>query len=196
MTDLILTSRPEAWDDYFARATRFTEGYPDDIKDLPIREFRTMFDDESIRSIRIGRSGQCVTITFREPSSGTTLADQFGGDPYSHYVHARIEAVAGGFRAIYDIDLFGRDFAMLHEFRESLARLYSFETQEAKLETLEAELQIDIKGDGRGNFRADCMARTSSVQGYPRLTFDLEFDQTEIPRIVAELDAVLGPPRK
>ncbi len=35
---VILTPRPKVWRDYFARASRFTEDYPDDIEDRPPQE--------------------------------------------------------------------------------------------------------------------------------------------------------------
>jgi len=35
---VILTPRPKSWRDYFARASRFTDDYPDSIEDRPPRE--------------------------------------------------------------------------------------------------------------------------------------------------------------
>jgi hypothetical protein len=143
-----------------------------------------------LHSIRIGRTGQNVTIKLIEPrSTEPPLAVQLARGGHSHHINARIEAVSDGFRASYDTDLFGGD---LPAFREGLARLYSFESHEAVLDTTEGELRIDIKGDGRGHFQANCVTRKHTWGSFPCLTFTLEFDQTDIPTILAELDAVLG----
>jgi len=140
-------------------------------------------------SIRIGRAGQRITINLDEPSAGPSLAVQLARGAHHHHVNAQIEVVIDGFRAAYVTNLFGGD---LPAFREGLARLYSFEAQEAVLDPTEGELRIDIRGDGRGHFEAKCVARKHTAETFPCLTFTLEFDQTEIPTILRELDAVLG----
>jgi len=140
-------------------------------------------------SIRIGHAGRSITINLDEPSAGPSLAVQLARGAHHHQVSARIEVVVDGFRASYIADLFGGD---LPAFREGFARLYSFEAQEAALNTTKRELSIEIKGDGRGHFRAKCVARKYISETFPTLTFTLEFDQTDVPAIMAELDAVLG----
>ena len=48
------------------------------------------------------------------------------------------------------------------------------------------EVSFEITGDGHGNFEATCKARSdeNSIQ------FILRFDQTEIPRMMRELDSI------
>jgi hypothetical protein len=145
--------------------------------------------DNSAHSIRFGRAGQFLRIDLIEAPSGPSLAAQLARGGHSHHVDGRIEAVVDGFRACYTTDLFGVDFPA---FREELARLYSFEAQEAGVETADGELKIEIKGDGRGHFEANCVARINWQGAFPCFTFTLEFDQTDIPRMLAEFDAVLG----
>jgi hypothetical protein len=146
--------------------------------------------ENSLHSIRIGRAGQSLTISLIEPASGEpSLADRLARGAHRHHVNARIEAIFDGFRASYVTDLLGGD---LPAFREALARLRSFESQEAVFETAERELRIEIKGDGRGHFKVKCVTQKNFAEGFPSLTFTLEFDQTDIPPILAELDAVLG----
>jgi hypothetical protein len=72
--------------------------------------------------------------------------------------------------------------------RPQLARLYSFEGNQALFSSGLGDVSFEIKGDGRGNFEATCKARSdeNSVQ------FMLRFDQTEIPRMMRELDSIIG----
>jgi hypothetical protein len=53
---------------------------------------------------------------------------------------------------------------------------------------MEKWLMIDIGGDGKGHFHAACVA--VDVRTADRLTFGLDFDQTELPEILRGLDAV------
>jgi hypothetical protein len=147
-----------------------------------------MRTDNPAHSIRFGRAGQFLRIDLIEAPSGPSLAAQLGRGGHSHHVDGRIEAVVDGFRACYTTDLFGVDFPA---FRDELAGLYSFEAQKAGIETADGELKIDIKGDGRGHFKANCVARINWQEAFPCFTFTLEFDQTDIPGTLAELDAVL-----
>jgi antitoxin VapB len=36
--NLILTPRPRSWDEYFARASRLSDDFPDTIEELPLQE--------------------------------------------------------------------------------------------------------------------------------------------------------------
>lgn len=54
---------------------------------------------------------------------------------------------------------------------------------------MEEWLSIDIAGDGKGHFRADCVAVDMPGTGN-RLTFEIEFDQTDLPEILGGLDAI------
>jgi hypothetical protein len=70
-----------------------------------------------------------------------------------------------------------------------LKKLYSFESSQGEFRTLESQLHIEIRGDRRGNFEATCKAEDSSCGNC--LKFTLEFDQTYIPRMLTELDAII-----
>ena len=50
---------------------------------------------------------------------------------------------------------------------------------------------MTIEGDGRGHFVARCEARDQPGTGNT-LRFELRFDQTELPPVLASLDAVLA----
>jgi hypothetical protein len=51
------------------------------------------------------------------------------------------------------------------------------------------QLAIEIKGDGKGHFHAACVAVDQAGIGN-RLTFGLDFDQTELPEILGGVDAI------
>ena len=103
-----------------------------------------------------------------------------------NWVNADIEIDAGSFRGRYGAYLRAEE---LKDFRDALARLYSFDSKEAKFETMEGQLSIRVTGNGLGHFTAECEALDQAGVGN-RLIFSLDFDQTEIPEMLKGLDAV------
>ena len=61
---------------------------------------------------------------------------------------------------------------------------------EAVLATMDFWLDVQIKGDGRGHFVAECWVRDEPGMG-SRLEFQTHFDQTEIPPMLRSLRAIL-----
>jgi hypothetical protein len=148
---------------------------------------KTRKAEELMKSVRVGGDLEHVTIALsdRDPERDAQLADHKYYD--SNWVSARVEIAVGGFRGAYDADLFRADFP---DFRDALTKLYSFASNDGKFETIENQLRIEIRGDRRGNFEATGVARDSSDGNC--LEFKLEFDQTYIPRMLAELDAIIA----
>jgi hypothetical protein len=140
-----------------------------------------------MKSFRIGRELEYLAITLpdREPESYEQLANYDFFD--SNWIEARIEIAVGGFEGSYLATLFRSDFP---HFRNDLRKLYSFESSEGRFSTMENQLDIEIKGDRRGNFEAICVARDTSNGN--RLEFKLRFDQTEIPPMLAGLDSIIA----
>lgn len=140
-------------------------------------------------SLRIGQGElQYLTISLpdrlHDPSRDPEVSD------YHHFwIVATIEFAVGGFHGWYrgscDTELFAGD---LLELRPQLARLYSFEANQAMYSPTLGDVTFEIMGDGHGNFEATCKARSdeNSIQ------FTLRFDQTEIPRMMRELDSIIG----
>jgi len=112
-----------------------------------------------------------------------------GSEDYwdGNWVNADIEIDAGSFQARYGAYLRVEE---LKDFRDAVARLYSFDSKEAKFQTMEEQLHINITGNGLGHFTAECEALDQAGIGN-RLVFSLEFDQTEIPEILKGLDATV-----
>jgi hypothetical protein len=107
------------------------------------------------------------------------------GDWEVNWLNAEVEIWAGGFRGRLGANLLAGELSTL---RADLSRLYSFESREAAFDAYDGRLSIKIKGDGLGNFAAECEALDGVGN---RLTFSLLFDQTEIPPTLKGLDAVL-----
>jgi hypothetical protein len=99
---------------------------------------------------------------------------------------ATIEVAAGAFRGEFDVWLFRRE---LVSFREQLGPLYEKLIGRATLASLDGWLTIDVESDGKGHFRAECVADDQPGIGN-KLRFTIEFDQTELPEIVRSLEAI------
>jgi hypothetical protein len=104
-----------------------------------------------------------------------------------NWIRTIVEVRAGAFEGRYRTDLHRDEFEQL---REELPKLYSFEIHEIKFSAMEGQLGIDITGDRRGNFEVCCKASDCSDGNC--LDFRLGFDQTQIPRMIHELDAILA----
>ena len=105
------------------------------------------------------------------------------------WLDSTVEVKVGGFRGLY-----GAQFLLveLFEFRTDLASLYSFKSQEAVFASTEGQLSIRISGNGLGGFTAACES-TDNMGAEPiRLSFQLKFDQSEIPGMLTSLDLVLA----
>jgi len=134
-------------------------------------------------SFRIGRSNAHVSVSV-SPSRREfpELADYWDGN----WVYATISIVAGGFRGEFEAQLRTEEFV---RFRDELGPLHNSLVGRAKFDTMEEWLSIDIAGDGKGHFHADCVAIDMPGTGN-RLTFGIDFDQTDLPEILGGLNAI------
>jgi len=103
-----------------------------------------------------------------------------------NWVYATIRIAARAFRGEFEAQLRTDEFV---GFRDRLRPLQQKLDGAAKFETMEGWLSVDIEGDGKGHFHAACEAVDRPGLGN-RLTFGLDFDQTELPEILRGLDAV------
>ena len=101
-----------------------------------------------------------------------------------NWVYADVAVVAGAFRGSYEPLLRTDEFA---RFRDDLQVLHDNLKGAATFETMEHWLAINIEGDGRGHFTAKCEARDQPGMGN-LLTFELAFDQTDLPVLLGDLD--------
>lgn len=75
--------------------------------------------------------------------------------------------------------------------RSGIAQLHAELKGTASFESVEEWLKMTVDGDGRRHFVAKCEARDQPGTGNT-LRFELRFDQTELPLVLASLDAVLA----
>jgi hypothetical protein len=131
----------------------------------------------------------CIGKSDSEFLKVQILSRPHGGGDYwdGNWLDAKIELRAGGFRGRFHAYLRGEE---LKTFHDALNRLYAFAATEADFETMEEQLRIKIKGDGLGHFEAACVAEDKAGIGN-RLSFSLNFDQTEIPIILSGLESVM-----
>jgi hypothetical protein len=102
-----------------------------------------------------------------------------------NWLSAEVEVRVGGFRGRFGTRLLAGELVSL---RNDFSRLYSFATRETAFDAYDGQLSIKIKGDGLGNFTAECDVLDEASS---RLIFSLSFDQTEIPAILKGLEAIL-----
>lgn len=101
-----------------------------------------------------------------------------------NWVYADVAVVVGGFRGSYEAMLRTEEFA---RFRDDLQVLKDKLKGAAAFETMEHWLAINVEGDSRGYFTANCEARDQPGMGN-QLTFELAFDQTDLPALLRDID--------
>jgi hypothetical protein len=130
-------------------------------------------------SFQIGRSNAQVAVRPSRRAFPEAL-DYWDGN----WVWATISIVAGGFRGEFQAQLRTEE---LVRFRDELRSLHEKLVGRAKFDAMEEWLAIDIVGDGKGHFHADCVAVDMPGNGN-RLTFGIDFDQTDLPEMLRGLD--------
>ncbi|MBI1824537.1 MAG: hypothetical protein HY200_09465 [Nitrospirae bacterium] len=98
-----------------------------------------------------------------------------------------VEMKAGGFAGKIVASLRTDEF---YRFYQELTSLYITIPGKASFLSMDDGLEIRMKGDGKGNFRADCEAKDPSGAG-SLLKFRLLLDYTHIPDILRDLEEIL-----
>jgi hypothetical protein len=133
-------------------------------------------------SFRIGspaREHVVVRPAYRERPDEPAYDDD-------NWVEATVEVAAGAFSGTFVANLRTDE---LVRFRDELRPLYESLAGRATFDSTEGWLRVDVWGDGKGHFTAACVANDQPGIGN-RLAFKLAFDQTELPSMLRELDAV------
>lgn len=128
-------------------------------------------------------SGDFLEIVVGHPTQSDT-------DDYwdANWISAGIRVEVGAFKGHVAASLRREDFPVL---RDGLKKLYAELTGQAKFTTMEEWIELEISGDGRGHLAARGFV-IDSLWGKNRLEFELQFDQTQLPRLIGELDAIVA----
>ncbi len=129
-------------------------------------------DDEDFLEIVVGHPTQSDTDDYWD----------------ANWISAGIRMEVGAFRAHVAASLRREDFPPL---RDGLKELNVSLSGQVRFTTIEEWLEIEITGDGRGHLAARGYV-VEEPGGRNRLEFELKFDQTQLPRLIAELDAIVA----
>ena len=129
-----------------------------------------------------GEDGDFLEIVVGHPT-------QSDADDYwdANWISAGIRVEVGAFKGHVAASLRREDFPPL---RDGLKKLYADLTGQVKFTTMEEWIELEITGDGRGHFTGRGFV-IDNLWGKNRLVFELQFDQTELPRLIGELDAIV-----
>jgi hypothetical protein len=103
-----------------------------------------------------------------------------------NWIKTRITIRAGVFNGQYIADFLTTDFELL---KRDLKKLYKDLNGAAKFEPREGQLKLNFLADGLGHFEIKCIAQEEISFG-ARISFELHIDQTELPRLIYELDKI------
>ena len=103
-----------------------------------------------------------------------------------NWIKTKVTIKGGVFSGHYVADFMTTDFELLKRDFKKLERDFN---ATANFEPLEEQLKLNISGDGLGHFEVKCIAQDQPGVG-GTLSFVLSFDQTEIARLINELDKI------
>lgn len=140
-----------------------------------MKEEKTFFEiSESGNLIRID------LIDFSHPNAEL--------DWDKNWVKGFVKVKAGGFLGEFKASFMTVDFV---SFKNELTQLYDKLNGIATFSTLESQVEIKIIGDGIGHLKAECEVMDSAGIGN-KLEFEINFDQTHIPKILNQLEKIIN----
>ena len=103
-----------------------------------------------------------------------------------NWIKTKVIVKGGAFSGKFVADFMTTDFELL---KREFKKLDKDLNATAKFEPLEKQLRLIISGDGLGHFEVKCIAQDQPGIGRT-LSFILSFDQTELARLINELDKI------
>ncbi|RNI34811.1 hypothetical protein EFY79_14070 [Hanamia caeni] len=103
-----------------------------------------------------------------------------------NWIKTKVKIKGGVFSGQYVADFMTTDFELLKRDFKKLDKDFN---ATANFEPLEGQLKLNISGDGLGHFEVKCIAQDQPGVG-GTLSFILSFDQTELARLINELDKI------
>ena len=104
-----------------------------------------------------------------------------------NWVKTKVTIKGGKFVGQYNGEFMTIDF---EKFKQELSRLYDNLNGTADFHDLEGYLDLKIIGDGLGHFEVNVLACDQPGIDGSQLTFSMAFDQTEIKKLVNQLDLI------
>jgi hypothetical protein len=102
-----------------------------------------------------------------------------------NWLPSAVSVRSGGFKAKVRASLRADEF---ERFYAELSPLYETLSGQARFESLEPWLRLQVTGDGRGHFSAACQLTDTAGTS---MECALTFDRTEVWRMLRELEAIL-----
>jgi hypothetical protein len=112
--------------------------------------------------------------------------DYTENDKENEWIKCAVTIKGGAFSGQYLAEFMTYDFESLKSDFERLDRDFN---GSAKFDPIEQQLVLQITGDGLGHFTVQCTASDKTGFG-ARLSYELSFDQTELKRLIHQLDQI------
>ena len=103
-----------------------------------------------------------------------------------NWISGFVKVKAGAFSGEFKTDFMTVDFV---SFKNEMEKLYDKLNGIATFYTLENQVEIKIIGDGIGHLKAECEVMDCASFGN-KLKFEIDFDQTHIPKILNQLEKI------
>ncbi len=137
---------------------------------------------EELLAFRIGASPRDYLVVRPRRRTFPLAADLYDRD----WVYATIKIAAGGFVGQFAAMLRADEFV---RFRHQLRRLEQSAGEKAAFDATVGGLRIDVTAKSDGRFHAKGCAVDQRGIGN-RLTFAIDFDGSELPRVLSGLDSI------
>jgi hypothetical protein len=106
----------------------------------------------------------------------------------ANWISGNVSVQAGAFSGNFKMEFETTDFP---SFKIQLEKLYEKLNGFAVFYTIENQVEIKISGDGNGHLNAAC--EVVDFPGYGnKLNFEIDFDQTHLPKIIAQLLQIMN----
>jgi len=105
----------------------------------------------------------------------------------NQWLRVNIAVKAGAFNGSFTAGMMISEFKILHDY---FSLLYNNLKGEIAFESIEYNLEMNIKGDGIGHFNAQVTARDDTFEGAV-IKFHINFDQTFLPEIINQLEDII-----
>lgn len=103
-----------------------------------------------------------------------------------NWISGIVKVKAGAFSGEFKTDFMTVDFV---SFKNEMEKLYDKLNGIATFYTLENQVEIKIIGDGIGHLKAECKVMDYASIGN-KLKFEIDFDQTYIPKLLNQLEKI------